>query len=64
MFVTAVVSSIVSLLEMLKSLTTNPKMTPFLSSGNGSCQLREMLVTPVSTTVTICGAPDGTVVYK
>ena len=60
MLVYAVVSSLVSLPETLDSRTTNPRMIPLLSPGNGGCHVRETLVTPVPVTVSICGAPDGT----
>ena len=47
--------------DILEIRTTNPWIMPFLCSSSGGCQTKEMLVTSVSTTVTICGAPEGTV---
>jgi hypothetical protein len=35
-------------------------MTPFLSSGKGSCHARDIVVIPVEIAVNDCGAPEGT----
>lgn len=59
--VLTVVISLVSALETLEIRTEYPRISPFLVSGAGCCHEREMVVTPVPTTVKVCGAPDGTV---